>query len=257
MAQSPDGASNASNASTPPETAQDSRGTFRKILVVLGALAVLSALFFLGRHLGAYLPTFADWVAEQGAWGPVAFILGYAIATVALVPGSVLTLAAGAVFGLVRGTVFVFLGASLGACLAFLISRYVARAAVERRLAGNPRFANLDRAVGSDGRRITFLLRLSPVFPFSLLNYGLGLTRVRLVDYLLACFGMLPGTLLYVYYGHLAGSVAAAAGGATTDKGTGYWVLLGLGLVATVAVTTVVTKIARRALKEDTQDGVE
>ncbi|MBZ0112419.1 MAG: TVP38/TMEM64 family protein [Thermoanaerobaculia bacterium] len=240
----------------PPEPTPDSRGTLHKILVSLGALVALGALFFLGRHLGNYLPTFADWVAEQGAWGPVVFILGYAVATVALVPGSVLTLAAGAVFGLVRGTAFVFLGASLGACLAFLISRYVARAAVERRLAGNPRFANLDRAVGSDGRRITFLLRLSPVFPFSLLNYGLGLTRVRFVDYALACFGMLPGTLLYVYYGHLAGSVAAAAGGAT-DKGTGYWVLLGLGLVATVAVTTVVTKIARRALKEDTQDGVE
>ncbi len=145
---------------------------------------------------------------------------------------------------------YVFLGASLGATLAFLVSRYLARGLVERRLEGNARFAAIDRAVADQGLKIVTLLRLSPVFPFNLLNYGLGLTRVRFVDYVLACFGMLPGTLLYVYYGRLAGDVAALASGVAADRDAAYWVVLGLGLVATIAVTTIVTRIARRALGE-------
>ena len=95
-----------------------------------------------------------------------------------------------------------------------------------------------------------FLLRLSPVFPFVFLNYALGLTRVRLLDYALACFGMLPGTLLYVYYGKVVGDVAALAAGAAAERGAAHYVVLGLGLVATLVVTTVVTRIAQRALRE-------
>src|SRR5262249_36543250 len=149
-----------------------------------------------------------------GAWGPIVFIVGYAVATVAFVPGSVLTLAAGAIFGLAPGVVYVFIAAVLGSTAAFLVSRYVARQVIERRLKDNPRFAAIDRAVGAQGRKIVFLLRLSPVFPFNLLNYALGLTQVRFADYLIASIGMLPGTLLFVYYGKLAGDVAALAGGA-------------------------------------------
>ncbi len=120
------------------------------------------------------------------------------------------------------------------------------------RLEGNQRFAAIDRAVGEQGRKIVFLLRLSPVFPFNLLNYGLGLTRVRFPDYFAASIGMLPGTLLYVYYGKLLGDVAALAGGAAVEKDAGYYAVLALGLVATLAVTTLVTRIARRALREAT-----
>jgi len=169
---------------------------------------------------------------------------------VAFVPGSLLTLGAGAIFGLAKGVVYVFVAASIGATLAFLVSRYVARSAIEQRLAGNEKFAAIDSAVGDQGLKIVMLLRLSPVFPFNLLNYGLGLTKVSLRDYVLAHIGMLPGTLLYVYYGKLAGDVAALAGGAETERGAEYWIVLGLGLVATVVVTTIVTRIARRALKE-------
>jgi uncharacterized membrane protein YdjX (TVP38/TMEM64 family) len=176
------------------------------------------------------------------------FVIGYVLATVAFVPGSLLTLAGGAIFGLVEGTVVVFLGASLGAIAAFLVSRYVARRAIERRLSGS-RFAALDRAIEKEGRKIVFLLRLSPVFPFVFLNYALGLTRVRLLDYALACFGMLPGTILYVYYGKVVGDVAALAAGAAAERGTAHYVVLGLGLLATLIVTTVVTRIAQRALK--------
>jgi uncharacterized membrane protein YdjX (TVP38/TMEM64 family) len=133
------------------------------------------------------------------------------------------------------------------------VSRYIARGAIEQRIAGNARFAAIDRAVGAQGRKIVFLLRLSPVFPFTLLNYALGLTRVSFADYVAASIGMLPGTLLFVYYGKLAGDVAALAGGAAVEKGAGYYAVLALGLVATIAVTAVVTRTARKALAEATE----
>jgi uncharacterized membrane protein YdjX (TVP38/TMEM64 family) len=174
------------------------------------------------------------------------------VATVAFVPGSLLTLAAGAIFGLGWGTAYVFVAATLGAAAAFLVARHLVRGAVERRLAGDARFAAIDRAIAHEGRRIVFLLRLSPVFPFNLLNYALGLTRVRFADYVVASLGMIPGTILYVYYGKLAGDVAALAGGAKVEKGPAYWAVLALGLVATAAVTALVTRTARRALREAT-----
>ena len=216
-------------------------------------VAVLALLVFGGRQLGGYIPRFARWVNGLGALGPVVFIAGYALAAVAFVPGSLLTLAAGAIFGLVRGAIYTFVGATLGAVLAFLVSRYLARGTVERRLAGNERFAAVDRAIGESGGRIVFLLRLSPVFPYNLTNYAMGLTRVRFVDYLVASLGMIPGTILFVYYGKLAGDVAAAAGGAGMKHDTSYYVVLGIGLLATIAVTAIVTRLARNALKRSTE----
>jgi uncharacterized membrane protein YdjX (TVP38/TMEM64 family) len=216
------------------------------------ALAALAGFVVLGREAGAYVPQFASWVESLGFWGPAVFVLGYATAVVAFVPGSILTLAAGAIFGLVQGTIYVLVAASVGATAAFLVSRYFARASIERRIEGDPRFAAIDRAVGEQGRRIVFLLRLSPVFPFNLLNYALGLTQVRLADYVVACIGMLPGTLLYVYSGKVAGDVAAVAGGAGGGRGAADYALLGVGLLATLVVTTIVTRIARRALDEAT-----
>ncbi len=217
-----------------------------------GVLA-LAALVVLGRTLGDQIPVFAHWVEGLGLWGPVVFVLAYSAAVVAFVPASLLTLAGGAIFGVAAGTVYVFLAATAGSTLAFLVARYAARSAIERKLEGNRRFAAIDRAVGEQGRRIVFLLRLSPAFPFNLLNYALGLTRVRLSDYTLAAVGMLPGTLLYVYSGKVAGDVAALAGGAAPQSSANT-VLLGVGLVATAVVTTLVTRIARRALAEATAD---
>jgi uncharacterized membrane protein YdjX (TVP38/TMEM64 family) len=219
------------------------------VRVALG-FGVLVLLVLLGRRAGAFLPGFAAWVESLGAWGPVVFIVGYAAAVAAFVPAVLLTLAAGAIFGVAWGVVWVFIAAVLGSSLAFLVARYVAREAIARRLASNPRFAAVDRAVGHEGRKIVFLLRLSPLFPFILLNYALGLTTVRFADYVLASVGMIPGTLLYVYYGKLAGDVAALAGGAPVERGAGYWAVLGLGLVASIAVATVVGRMAKRALDE-------
>jgi len=221
--------------------------------LALGALA-LAALFAIGRSVGDRIPAFAAWVQQLGFWGPLVFIGGYALAVVAFVPASLMTLAAGTIFGVTRGTLYVFVAATLGSCVAFLVARYLARGAVERRIADNPRFAAIDRAIGAEGRKIVLLLRLSPAFPFNLLNYALGLTRVRFCDYTVAAVGMLPGTLLYVYLGRVVGDLAALAGGARPERGPGQSALLAIGLVATVVATVYVTRIARRALAEATSD---
>jgi len=213
-------------------------------------LKIAAGLLLLARKAGDQLPALAEWVEGLGVWGPLAFIALYAAGVVAFVPGSILTLAGGAIFGIAKGTLYVFVAAVIGSGVAFLVARHGMRGAIEGRVARNEKFAAIDRAVGEEGLKITFLLRLSPVFPFSLLNYALGLTGVRFADYLIASFGMLPGTLLYVYYGKLAGDVAALAGGAGVEKGDGYYAVLGLGLVATIAVTALVTRLARRTLAE-------
>jgi uncharacterized membrane protein YdjX (TVP38/TMEM64 family) len=191
-------------------------------------------------------------VDALGFWGPAVFIFGYVIAVVAFVPAFLLTLSAGAIFGIVDGVIYVFVAATVGSCLAFLVSRYLARSAVEKKLEGKPKFSAIDRAVAAEGLKIVFLLRLTPAVPFNLLNYALGLTRVRFTDYAIASFGMLPGTLLYVYSGKLAGDVAALAGDPAIARGWGYYSLLALGLAATLAVTMVVTRSARHALAEAT-----
>jgi uncharacterized membrane protein YdjX (TVP38/TMEM64 family) len=214
---------------------------------VLGVLA-LAALIALGRAAGARIDEFRAWIDGLGAVGPIAFVAAYAIGVAAFLPGAALTIAGGAIFGVVKGTAIVFGAALLGSTLAFLIARYLARGFVEQRIAGNAQFAAIDRAIGQQGRKIVFLLRLSPVFPFSLGNYALGLTRVGLADYVIAGAGMLPGTLLYVYLGSVATDVASAA--AVGGAASGRTALTIVGLAATALVTIFVTRIARRALAD-------
>lgn len=221
-------------------------------LAVIGGVVALLAIG--GRRLAELVPAFAEWVHGLGPLGPVAFMTGYAVATVAFVPGSLLTLAAGAVFGVGLGTLYALAGAILGASGAFLIARHVARAAFQRRVAGVPQFATIDRAISREGWKVVLLLRLSPVFPFNLLNYALGLTRIRFVDFLLASIGMIPGTLLYTYSGKVVGDIAALAAGQSPPRTGAYYLVLGLGLAATVAVTAVVTRVARQALAAATAE---
>ena len=215
---------------------------------LLGAVVLAAIFALLGRRAAGYIPAFAAYVGSLGALGPIVFIAGYILATVAFVPGSLLTLAAGALFGLVRGTLFVFVGASIGATVAFLVARHLVRQLVVRRLADNARFRAVDDAIAREGRRIVFLIRLSPLFPFNVTNYALGLTSIGVRDYVIACIGMLPGTLLYVYYGRLIGDVARAVSGARIEREAGYWVFLVVGLSATLLVTALITRAARRAL---------
>ena len=235
-----------------PEAAQANAGKPLPVGRVLFGVVAIIALVALGRTFGVFLDRFVEWVDGLGALGPIMFILGYIGATVAFIPGSVLTLAAGAIFGLGEGVLYVMTGATLGSSVAFLLARYVAREAVEQRIAGNAKFAAVDRAVGREGWKIVVLLRLSPVFPYNLLNYGLGLTQVRFRDYVLASIGMLPGSFLYAYSGFLVGDVIRLAGDAGPERGPLYYAVVVIGLLATIAVTAVVTKTARQAITEAT-----
>lgn len=190
------------------------------------------------------------WVRGLGVWGPLAYAAVYVVAVVALVPASAMTLAAGAIFGPLVGTAVVSAGSTLGAALAFLIARHLARDAVARRVRRYPRFDAIDRAIGEGGWKVVALLRLSPAVPFNLQNYLYGLTRVRFWPCVLTSWvAMLPGTLMYVYLGHAgrAGLEAASGGGTRTPA---RWAMLGIGLAATVAVTLYVTRLARKALSE-------
>ena len=217
--------------------------------LALGLIAVIAALLA-ARALDApaHLRAALVVIRDLGPWGPALFALLYVAATVLFLPGLILTLGGGAVFGLAKGVVTVWLAATLGATAAFLVGRYLARDAVARRLAGHPRFAAIDAAVGREGWKIVLLMRLSPVFPFNLLNYAFGLTRIALRHYVLASWvGMLPGTVMYVYVGSLAGDLAMLGQGARA-RTTAEWALYGVGFLATVAVTVYVTRIARGAL---------
>lgn len=198
------------------------------------------------------LERFRRWVAAFGAAAPLVYGLGYVLAVVLLIPGAGLTIGAGLTFGLAMGTAVVVLAANAGACLAFLIARYLLRARVERWLAGREKLGALDRAVESQGWRVVALTRLSPAFPFNVQNYFYGLTGVSFAGYALASLvGMLPGTLLYVSIGAAGAEVAAAAGGAASR---GRTALLVAGLVATLVVVVLITRVARRELDRATGD---
>ncbi|MGF1520481.1 MAG: TVP38/TMEM64 family protein [Nodosilinea sp.] len=206
---------------------------------------------FLGS-LQVQLVNALAWIDQLGAIAPLAFILLYIVITVAFVPASVVTLGAGVVFGVVKGSALVFVGAMLGATAAFLVGRYLARGWVARKISNNPKFQAIDDAIARDGRKIIFLLRLSPVFPFNLLNYSLGLSQISLKDYVIGSVGMLPGTIMYVYLGSLVGNLATLGADSSqpSEAATVQWIIRIVGLIATVAVTLYVTRIARRALNE-------
>ncbi|PMB25901.1 TVP38/TMEM64 family protein [Fischerella thermalis] len=198
-----------------------------------------------------WLKNALQWIDGLGAVGALAFILLYIIATVAFLPGSILTLGAGVVFGVVWGSLYVFIGATIGATAAFLVGRYLARGWVAKKIAGNQKFRAIDEAVGREGLKIVLLTRLSPIFPFNLLNYAYGVTGVSLKDYVLASIGMIPGTIMYVYIGSLAGSIATIGTESQPDNPGVQWAIRIIGFIATVAVTIYVTKVARKALENE------
>jgi uncharacterized membrane protein YdjX (TVP38/TMEM64 family) len=193
------------------------------------------------------------WVDSLGPIAPLAFIAIYNIATVLLIPGSVLTLGSGILFGLGWGTLYVIIAATLGATIAFWIGRNFARGWVSRRLENYPKFEAIDRAVALQGFKIVALVRLSPLFPFNLLNYAFGITQVSLKDYVLGSVGMIPGTILYVYLGSLLGNIALiGAETSVSDPQTAQiqWITKIVGLAMTIAVTAYITHVAKQALDE-------
>lgn len=217
-------------------------------LIVVGGLVAAFTL-----PVTDYLKSFLEWVEGLGVWGPVLVGLIYIPATVFFIPGSVITLGAGALFGVVVGTIVVSLGSTAGSTAAFLVGRFFARDWVAEKVKGNAKFEALDKAVGKEGFKIVLLTRLSPIFPYNMLGYMYGITDVKLSHYVLASWiGMLPGTVMYVYFGSLAGTVAQVAAGETPEGGqtdTLKWVLYGVGFVATVVVTVFVTKVATKAMR--------
>ena len=218
----------------------------------LSILLILAALLVLVRSLpiGQAMEAMKGWIAGLGIWGPVVFVLLYVVATVLFVPGTILTLAAGAMFGLVGGTIAVSIGSTLGAALAFLIARYVARDKVAAMAGRNRNFGAIDRAIGEGGWKIVAMLRLSPAIPFNMQNYLYGLTPVRFWPCVVTSWlAMLPGTFLYVYLGHVTG----AAVGADRARTPAEWAMLAVGLLATAAVTVYITRLARRKLQEQMQ----
>jgi uncharacterized membrane protein YdjX (TVP38/TMEM64 family) len=183
-------------------------------------------------------------IESLGVWAPILFVLIYIVATVLMVPGSVMTLGGGALFGLVRGSIIVSIASTLAATAAFLMGRFLAREAVARRVEHNAAFRAIDQAVGREGWKIVVLTRLSPVFPFTLLNYAYSLTSVKLSHYVIASWiGMMPGAVMYVYLGSLANVSADHR-----TRTPGEWALYGIGFVATISVTLFVTRLARTAL---------
>ncbi|MEG4206490.1 TVP38/TMEM64 family protein [Microcoleus sp. Pol7_A1] len=220
-----------------------------KLILGIGlAVALIAATKFF--NFQGILKNALESIASLGPWGPAAFILIYIVATVLFIPGSLLTLGSGVLFGVVGGSVCVSIGSVLGATCAFLTGRYLTRDWVSKQIEGNQKFKAIDSAVASEGWKIVFLTRLSPIFPFNLLNYAFGVTQVSLKDYFFASWiGMIPGTVMYVYIGSLAGSLAAL-GSPGRSRTSAEWTLYGIGLLATIALTVYATRFAKKALEE-------
>ena len=235
----------------------DERRGKRATFAILGYKTVLWAAIIVAVITGTVLLPVKDWLIGAlewteglGVWGHVFVVAFYVVACVFLLPGSILTLGAGLLFGLVGGVITVSIGSTLGACAAFWIGRTVARNWIAAKVAANEKFAAIDHAVAGQGFKIVLLTRLSPIFPFNVLNYAFGLTKIAFWKYALGSWiGMIPGTVMYVYFGAALGSFAQLAAG-KVEQGVAGRLFFWFGLAATFVVTVFVTRLARKALKQ-------
>ena len=234
-----------SNVTMSADQASPSKGHMKWI--ILAALVALFAAAYVYLPISEWLSAFQDWVQGFGALGWAIFIAVYAITSFALIPGSILTLGAGVAYGL-WAFPLVVAGAVLASAMSFLAARYVFHDRVQEKVAQYPRFKAVNEAIRDEGWKVVLLLRLSPALPFSLQNWFLGLMPVGFWPAQIATlFGIMPGTLLYIWIASLGGE--AAAGGAA-DASLLRYVVLGVGLLATLVVTVVVTRKAQQKLKE-------
>ena len=222
------------------------RKTLRAFLLfVLVFLVVYLVRIIDARHL---LRVTLMRIGDLGPSAPFWFIIIYIIACLTFFPGFILTMGAGILFGIFRGTLYVSIGATIGAALAFLFSRYLARRWVIKRFAGNPRFRAIDDAVATNGWKIVGLIRLSPVFPFIPMNFVFGLTKIPFWQYVIATWaGITPVCVLFVYLGTLLGDIAAL-GTQPIAAGKTKWIVSGIGIGTTVVVSLLISRIARKAL---------
>ena len=220
-----------------------------KLIALIIIITVLIVLPFV-LPVKSWLIRTLEWIQKLGVWAPFFVAAFYIISCILFLPGSILTLGAGFLFKVVVGTITVSIGSTLGACAAFIVGRTIARQWIAQKIGTNEKFAAIDNAVANQGFKIVLLTRLSPVFPFNLLNYAFGLTKVSFWQYVFASWiGMLPGTVMYVYFGAGLRSLADVAAGKIETGTTGrifFWV----GLAATIAVTVFITRLARKALKQ-------
>lgn len=224
---------------------------FRLQWLSIGALACAIGLVWIGMpQIRAWLLPLAERADTRGASGPVLLALAYVLAAVLLLPASWLTLLGAFTLGFWRSVAAVSIGSTLGSCVAFLAGQYFIRGWVERRLATQTKYRAVDRAVAANGFRIIFLCRLSPLFPYGVLNYAFALTNVSLARFALASWlGMLPGTVLYAYLGTALRDTSGFEPGqavASPEARAFFY----LGLLATVAVVIWTGRIASRAVRE-------
>jgi uncharacterized membrane protein YdjX (TVP38/TMEM64 family) len=220
----------------------------RRIVVLAVLAGLIIAAFIL--PVRAWLESVLKWVEDIGYIGVAVVVAIYIIATPLFFPGSVLTLGAGFLFGVILGTITVSIGSTLGACAAFLLGRTIARDWIAAKVSQNKKFEAIDLAVGDQGLKIVLLTRLSPIFPLNLLNYGFGLTKVDFWKYALGSWlGMLPGTVMYVYFGAGLRSITEAAAG-EVETGIAGRVFFWIGLVLFIGITLFITRIAQNALEQ-------
>lgn len=213
-------------------------------LLALVALAGVALLYHF-LPIREWLEAFKHYVATLGPLGWILYVLTYAVCCVLFIPASILTLSAGAIFGVVKGSLIVICGATLGACLSFLLARTVMRKRIESMTASNAKFRALDQAITAEGWKIVVLVRCSVVFPFTYINYAFGLTGIAFVPYAIATFfGIIPTTVAFVYLGDLAGSAATA----TKAQTTALVIKIVGGLIA-LGVSIFVTRLATKAIK--------
>ena len=222
------------------------RKPFPVVKLIVGLLVVAAIIVaFRVLPVADWLRAFQAYVRGIGPIGYVVYALVYALCCVLFVPASLLTLGAGAIFGLAAGTAVVVVGATLGATLSFLLARTVLRERIESMTAGNPKFRALDRAIAKEGGKIVLLVRLAPIFPFTYSNYAFGLTGIRTLPYALATLvGIIPGTFAFVYIGSAA---ATAAAGSVSNVKLAVYII---GAVATLAVSIFVARVATKAIKK-------
>ena len=188
------------------------------------------------------VPNVIERTASSGPVGYLGFILIYIVSTVMMLPGSPLTFTAGALFGFWKGLIFVSIGSTLGASCAFMVSRYLIRKSIEKRVLKNKKFQSIDNEIDEQGWKIVILARLSPIIPFFLLNYALGITKIRFIHFIFASWvGMIPGTTVYVLMGTMGGAFING------KKSSFEWSLLGMGLIATILVTLLISKIVKNS----------
>ncbi len=212
----------------------------KTVVVLLGLVLAIIVIRSLG--LEQYLVSFKAWVADQGAFAPLIFALVYAIATVLALPGSALSIMAGVLFGSVLGVGVVWLGATVGASLCFLVARYLLRGSVEQWLGNNEKFQKLDAITQKNGSIIVAVTRLVPLFPFNVLNYGFGLTKVSFSIYVLwTAICIIPGTILFV--------VGTDAITQALSQGQVPWALVGIVLLV-LAILTLLVRKAKQSIKE-------